>query len=82
MGLIKGILIFLIVYYTLRFIFKLIAPLLIKNFISKVQRKSRPNEPRKQEGEISIKKNNKSSDKKSSSNVGEYIDFEEIDDNQ
>lgn len=79
MGLIKSILIFLIVYYSFRFIFRLLAPFFIRAFINKAQRTMNPQEPRKQEGEVSIKKNKSNSQRSSSKNVGEYVDFEEID---
>ncbi|MDB2415658.1 hypothetical protein N9W30_00670 [bacterium] len=49
--------------------------------INKAQRNMRQNHPPQQEGEVSIKKDSKSKNKKSSSTVGEYVDFEEIDDN-
>ena len=50
--------------------------------INRAQRNMNPNQPPRQEGEVSIKKDKKSESKKSSSTVGEYVDFEEIDDNQ
>ena len=40
----------------------------------------RPNEPKKREGEVSIDKTSKQK-KQSNSSVGEYVDFEELDDN-
>lgn len=50
--------------------------------INRAQRNMNPNQPPPQEGEVSIKKDKNSESKKSSSTVGEYVDFEEIDDNQ
>jgi hypothetical protein len=49
--------------------------------INKAQRNMRQNHPPQQEGEVSIKKDKPTSNKKSYSTVGEYVDFEEIDDN-
>ena len=40
----------------------------------------RPNEPKKRDGEVSIK-NTTSQKKRSNSSVGEYVDYEELDDN-
>ncbi|MGC6470073.1 MAG: DUF4834 domain-containing protein [Flavobacteriales bacterium] len=79
MGLLKGIFIFLIAYYSIRLILRLLAPFLIKSFISKAYRNQKPFENRKQEGEVTIEKN-KTTQNSSKSNVGEYVDFEEIDD--
>lgn len=78
-GLVKTILIFLIVYYSIRFFLRLLAPLLIKRFVTKASRYGSSQERRKKEGEVSIEKN-KRNQKSSTSKVGEYVDFEEIDD--
>ena len=78
-GLVKTILIFLIVYYSIRFFLRLLAPLLIKHFVTKASRYRSSQERRKQEGEVSIEKN-KRKQKSSTSKVGEYVEFEEIDD--
>jgi hypothetical protein len=50
--------------------------------INRAQRNMNPNQSPRQDGEVSIKKDKKSESKKPSSTVGEYVDFEEIDDNQ
>lgn len=78
-GLVKTILIFLIVYYSIRFFLRLLAPLLIKRFVTKASRYSSSQKRRKQEGEVSIEKN-KRKQKSSTSKIGEYVEFEEIDD--
>ncbi|MGB1307112.1 MAG: hypothetical protein ACPIA4_03705 [Flavobacteriales bacterium] len=48
--------------------------------VKKASRNMRPNEPKRREGEVSIDKASKQK-KQSNSSVGEYVDFEEIDDN-
>ncbi|MDG1917519.1 MAG: hypothetical protein P8I29_06900 [Flavobacteriales bacterium] len=48
--------------------------------VKKAHSNMRPNEPKKREGEVSIDKTSKQK-KQSNSSVGEYVDFEEIDDN-
>lgn len=86
-GLIRMILIIILVYYGIKIISRLLTPFLIK-YVSKkaeerfggqfgnFQQQSRQ-EPTKKEGEVTIDKmpNRKSSNKE----VGEYVDYEEID---
>ncbi|WMI64726.1 DUF4834 family protein [Aestuariibaculum sp. YM273] len=86
-GLIRMILIIILVYYGIKIISRLLTPFLLK-YVSKkaeerfggqfgnFQQQSRK-EPSKKEGEVTIDKmpNRKSSNKE----VGEYVDYEEID---
>lgn len=81
-GLVKSILIFLVVYYSIRFLLRFLFPFFLRSFIRKTQRNMNPQNPRKQEGEVTIEKDSASRKKSTTSNVGEYVDFEEIDDNQ
>jgi hypothetical protein len=76
----KTLLLILIVFYSVRFVSRLLIPLLFKSMVKKAKRNMRPNEPKRKEGEVSIDKASKQN-KKSSSSVGEYVDFEEIDEN-
>ncbi|MEC8274084.1 MAG: hypothetical protein VXZ76_04530 [Bacteroidota bacterium] len=48
--------------------------------VKKASRNMRPNKPKSKEGEVSIDKASKQK-KQTNSSVGEYVDFEEIDDN-
>lgn len=77
----KTIFLILIIFYSVRFLTRILAPYFLKTMINKAQRNMRQNHPPQQEGEVSIKKDKPPSNKKSSSTVGEYVDFEEIDDN-
>jgi hypothetical protein len=84
-GLIRAILIILLIYYALKVLSRLFAPLLIKFVAKKAEERfgsqfgnfQKQNEPQRKEGEVTIEKvpNTKSSNK----NVGDYIDYEEID---
>jgi len=81
-GLIRTILIILVIYYVLKVLSRLFAPLLMKFVAKKAQEHfggsfQKQNEPPRKEGEVTIDKvpNTKSSNK----NVGDYIDYEEID---
>tara|TARA_Y100000766_G_C18915820_1_gene611298 strand:- start:1324 stop:1476 length:153 start_codon:yes stop_codon:yes gene_type:complete len=48
--------------------------------VKKASRNMRPNEPKSKEGEVSIDKASRK-EKQSNSSIGEYVDFEELDDN-
>ena len=78
MGFFRIILIALIIYYIARIIFRILTPILLNSFIKKMQNNQSYTESKKrEEGEITIEnvpKKNKKND-----NLGEYVDFEEID---
>ncbi|WP_372756448.1 DUF4834 family protein [Mariniflexile sp.] len=86
-GLIRTILIILVIYYGLKILSRLFAPILLKYLAKKAEQKfggqfrqsqQRPQQdPKKREGEVTIDKmpNTKTSNK----DVGEYVDYEEID---
>lgn len=82
MGLLRTILIIALIYYGLKILSRLFAPALFKYAAKKAGERfnggfnQQKAEPTTKEGEISIDKmpNNKSSNK----NVGEYVDYEEI----
>lgn len=84
-GFVRTILIILLVYYGLKILSRIFAPILVKYMSKKMQQKfegqfgQQPRqEQRHKEGETVIDKipnSSKTSDKK----VGEYIDYEELD---
>lgn len=85
----KTILIFLLIYFGAKFLFRLFTPYLIRFASRKVDERfqnmfqdfsnqhQNQNSNGKEEGEVSIDKIPKQH-KKSNNSVGEYIDFEEI----
>jgi hypothetical protein len=78
-GVVKVILIILLIYYGVKILSRLFAPILLKFITKKAEQQFggfRNPPPPKNEGEITIDKmpNNKSSNK----NVGEYVDYEEV----
>ena len=83
MGLLRTILIFLIVYYSFRFLSRIFAPILLKKVVGNMQEKAQ--QKHKQTHNSSTKEGETIIDKKPNSNtqgnnsVGEYVDFEEID---
>jgi hypothetical protein len=85
MALLKFILGFFVVSYLMKLFFRFLAPYLLKRFANKMQDKfgqqfndtSYSNKESAQpEGEVTIEK--KKSTKKKSDNIGDYVDFEEI----
>ncbi|NQV76752.1 MAG: DUF4834 family protein [Lutibacter sp.] len=87
MGLIRTIAIIVIIYYALQFIGKYIMPLFIKQVVKNVEKKMRDQQENqyKQEkgnvGETVIDKK-PSSNKESSKEVGDYVDYEEVKDDK
>ncbi|MBP0902511.1 DUF4834 family protein [Mariniflexile gromovii] len=83
-GFVRTILIILLIYYGLKILSRLFAPLLLKYIAKKAEEKfggqfqqRPPQQQPKKEGEVTIDKmpNTKTSNK----DVGEYVDYEEID---
>ena len=81
-GFLRTILIILLIYYGIKVLSRLFAPFLMKFVAKKAEQRfgsqfNAKEEPQKKEGEVTIDKvpNTKSSNK----NVGDYIDYEEID---
>ena len=86
-GLIRTILIIMSIYFGIKILARLFTPFLMKFVAKKAEQrfgdqfgqfqKARPQEKRKKEGEIIIDKipNTKTSNK----DVGDYVDYEEID---
>ena len=81
-GLIRTLLIFAAIYYGFKLFAKYIAPFLLKRaaskFEEKVRNQQKPAEEERKVGETVIAKKPGSS-KTSNDNVGEYVDYEEVD---
>ncbi|NOU62189.1 DUF4834 family protein [Marinifilum caeruleilacunae] len=81
MAFFKFILIAVGVYYLLKLIIRAMFPFLVQKTFDKMQQEAnrQQQEQEKKEGEVSIDKNptNKSNPKKK--DVGDYVDFEEVD---
>ena len=81
----RVILIILLIYYGLKLIFRWFGPMILKWLLRRVGKKFgqnfsnfNPNAQREKEGEITIDKKPKNT-RKSNNDVGEYVDYEEID---
>lgn len=88
MGIVRTILIILLVYYGFKFLIRLLAPIILKkmfnrmgsNFQSSFTNFSKQAHSQNKEGDITIEKSTKKNkNTKSEKNVGDYIDYEEID---
>lgn len=81
-GLIKTLAIFFIIYYSLKIIARYILPLFVKRTMNKMEDRFKAQqeaqEPQGKVGETTIDKAPRKPTK-SSSNDGDYIDFEEVD---
>ena len=86
MGLLRTILIILLVYYALKILSRIFAPFMVRYMSKKMeerfggqfQQRQKQSEPKHKEGETVIDKIPKQ-DTSTNKNVGEYIDYEEID---
>ena len=75
---------FFLISYILRILGRYILPILLKRFASKMKDRfqgqfNQQNSPVEEEGEVSIKTKPKKS-KTDTNDMGEYVDFEEVDD--
>jgi len=79
-GLIKTLLIFVLVYTIFKYVMRLLAPFIMKSIAKKAEahfrNQSTQKPPSQKEGEISIDKMPNS--QSSNPNVGEYVDYEEV----
>ena len=77
------ILFFVIIYYGFKLFFRYGLPWILSRFVQKQQEKYNRNQgfnPDKQEGDVTVK-NNASKQEKNDAGFGEYVDFEDIKDN-
>ena len=83
LGLFKFIFWFFFISYLIKILFRILAPLLLKRFADKMQsrfnqRSHNYQDLHNDDGKVSIKKSDNSKNSKSEG-LGEYVDFEEID---
>lgn len=87
-GVLKTILIVLLVYFGLKIFFRFFGPMILRYFMKKMGRKfeqqfnqqfgGNQQQRKQKDGNVSIDKKPKNK-RRSNKNVGEYIDYEEID---
>ena len=78
----KTILIIMLIYYGIKFFGRLLAPVLLQRVVNKMQERfqqqyQNPQNPSQEEGKVTLKKTNIST-KTKSDDVGDYVDFEEV----
>lgn len=87
-GLIKFLFWFFVISYLIKLLTRLLAPILLKRFANKMQDRFKgqfnqqyenSHNPVQPEGKVTLEKT-KSSTKTKSDNVGDYVDFEEVED--
>ena len=84
-GFARTILIFILIYYAVKIIGKFVFPLIFKRFVGKFEQRVRDQQEQNSTssnenvGETVVDKNSVKSTKESNS-IGEYVDFEEVDD--
>ena len=82
MGLIRTLLVILIIYYALKIVSRYILPIILKSAVDKVQKNMNNQQAEQQDntkvGETTVDYAPKATSK--TSKVGEYIEFEEIED--
>ena len=81
-GFVRTIFIIVVIYYVLKVIGRFVAPMIIKKAASKFEERFKNQqqsaEPKEKVGETTIDKKPNAS-KTSNDSVGEYVDFEEVD---
>lgn len=80
MALLRFILIIGIIYYLFKFLFKAFFPVIVKKTFDKMQNNQQQQYQQKPEGEVTVEKNPTHTKKHDTKGVGDYVDFEEIDD--
>ena len=81
-GLIRFLSWFLVISYLFKILLRILAPFLMKRFAKNMQERfnkqyQNPEPPQKEEGEVTLERTD-TSIKTKSNDVGDYVDFEEV----
>ena len=81
-GLVRFLFWFFLIFYLLKILTRIFAPILMKRFTDKMQERfnqqyQNPQNPVQEEGKVTLEKTNTST-KTKSDDVGDYVDFEEV----
>ena len=86
MGFIKFVFFVIVIYYLFKLIARYVMPYLLSLFIKRAQDQMMGNmsnnsgaKSSKKEGEVSVKTNPQKTSKANKGNIGDYVDFEEVD---
>lgn len=81
MGFIKALLIILLIWYSIKLLARILIPIFIAKFIRNTQERFQQKYQGQQNKKDEDIKSNSSREKKNSTeNLGEYVDFEEVED--
>tara|TARA_B100000700_G_C14677863_1_gene683942 strand:- start:303 stop:548 length:246 start_codon:yes stop_codon:yes gene_type:complete len=81
MGFIKALLIILLIWYSIKLLARILLPIFIAKFIRNTQERFQQKYQGQQNKKDEDIKSNSSREKKNSTeNLGEYVDFEEVED--
>ena len=81
MALLKFILVAAGIYYLIKFLFRAFFPVIVKKTFDKMQQQQNQQQyQEKPEGEVTVEKNTTQKNKHNTKGVGDYVDFEEVDD--
>ncbi|WP_372752542.1 DUF4834 family protein [Labilibaculum sp.] len=82
MGLLKFIIIAIGIYYLLKWTIRAIFPFLVQKTFDKMQDKAKQQQQQqtKKEGEVTIDKTSTTKGNPNKKDIGDYVDFEEVDD--
>lgn len=78
----KFILIVIGVYFLIKYLFRAFFPVIVKKTFDKMQQQQNQQQQQyqqKPEGEVTVEKNTTNKDKHDTKGVGDYVDFEEVD---
>lgn len=82
MALLKFILVGAGIYYLIKFLFRAFFPVIVKKTFDKMQQQQKNQQQQyqeKPEGEVTVEKNKTNKDHHNTKDVGDYVDFEEVD---
>jgi len=78
----KFILIVIGIYFLIKYLFRAFFPVIVKKTFEKMQQKQNQQQQQyqeKPEGEVTLEKKTTSKDPNNTKDVGDYVDFEEVD---
>ncbi len=78
----KFILIVIGVYFVIKYLFRALFPVIVKKTFDKMQQQQQNQQQQyqeKPEGEVTVEKKTTNKDKHDTKGVGDYVDFEEVD---
>lgn len=79
MALLKFLLVAIGIYYLIKFLFRAFFPIIVKKTFDKMQQNQQQYQE-KPEGEVTVEKNTTKKSNHNNKEVGDYVNFEEIDD--